>query len=94
MVFPSTLQYILITEITSVSHEYIHYLNAWSFYRTLLLNNYGFLQDVNVVPPLVAVGIFAATLSASLSTLIGASRVLIALARDKLFGKLHLLSER
>ena len=73
---------------------YIHYLNAWSFYRTLLLNNYGFLQDVNVVPPLVAVGIFAATLSASLSTLIGASRVLIALARDKLFGKLHLLSER
>lgn len=44
------------------------------------------MQSVNYVPVLVAIGIFAATFSASLSNLIGASRVLEALSRDKLFG--------
>lgn len=44
------------------------------------------MQPVNYAPVLVAIGIFAATFSASLSNLIGASRVLEALSRDKLFG--------
>lgn len=46
------------------------------------------MQSVNYAPVLVAIGIFAATFSASLSNLIGASRVLEALSRDKLFGSL------
>eukprot|EP00057_Strongylocentrotus_purpuratus_P023265 XP_011677739.1 PREDICTED: solute carrier family 12 member 9 [Strongylocentrotus purpuratus] len=54
--------------------------------RDLLKNDYNFLQHVNVVGPLIAVGVIAATLSTSLSTLIGGSRVLVALAKDRVFG--------
>lgn len=60
---------------------------CFPLHSDLLLNNYNFLQDISLCPELVAIGIFASTLSAALSALIGASRVLIALANDNLFGE-------
>ncbi|KAK5624157.1 hypothetical protein CRENBAI_002463 [Crenichthys baileyi] len=54
--------------------------------RTLLIQDYGFLQRINIWPPFVAIGIYCASLSAAMCAMIGASRILHALALDHLFG--------
>uniref|UniRef100_A0A8C8TC03 Solute carrier family 12 member 9 n=1 Tax=Peromyscus maniculatus bairdii TaxID=230844 RepID=A0A8C8TC03_PERMB len=53
---------------------------------TLLQEDYGFFRGISLWPPLVLIGIYATALSASMSSLIGASRILHALAQDDLFG--------
>uniref|UniRef100_A0A8C8S0R7 Solute carrier family 12 member 9 n=1 Tax=Pelusios castaneus TaxID=367368 RepID=A0A8C8S0R7_9SAUR len=55
--------------------------------RTLLQKDYGFLRDINIWPPFVIIGIYCSTLSAAMSNLIGASRILYALAKDDIFGR-------
>ncbi len=60
---------------------------SWSLsLRLLLINDYAVLQRVNVWPPFVTIGVYCASLSAAMCSMIGASRILHALALDKLFG--------
>lgn len=53
----------------------------------LLQRDYGFMGDINIWPPMVKVGIYSSAISAAMSNLIGASRILYALSKDNLFGK-------
>jgi len=54
--------------------------------RELLHCSYSFLLTINVWPPFVAFGVFFSSMSAALSCLIGASRILFQLAQDEIFG--------
>ncbi|KAG7464620.1 hypothetical protein MATL_G00167360 [Megalops atlanticus] len=54
--------------------------------RVLLIQDYGFFRRINMWPPFVVIGVYCTSLSAAMSSLIGASRILHALALDQLFG--------
>ncbi|XP_047450227.1 solute carrier family 12 member 9 [Mugil cephalus] len=78
--------------ITAVIFTYIIYnllsvMVACTCERELLRRDYSFLRDINFWKPFVTIGVYSSTLSAAMSNLIGASRILYALARDDLFGK-------
>ncbi|XP_045318181.1 solute carrier family 12 member 9 isoform X2 [Leopardus geoffroyi] len=64
----------------------LFFLSSFTCDRTLLQEDYGFFRSISLWPPLVLIGIYATSLSASMSSLIGASRILHALAQDDLFG--------
>lgn len=51
------------------------------------------MELVSIWGPLIYVGCFAATLSSAIASLVGAARVLQALAKDKLYPGIHFFSE-
>ncbi|XP_041660028.1 solute carrier family 12 member 9-like isoform X2 [Cheilinus undulatus] len=71
---------------TFITYNVLSLLSAWTCERHLLQRDYSFLGDINVWPPLVTIGIYSSTMSAAMSNLIGASRILYALSKDRLFG--------
>ncbi|XP_020667148.3 solute carrier family 12 member 9 [Pogona vitticeps] len=72
---------------TYLVYNLLAVLLSWTCDRLLLQRDYSFLRDINVWPPFVIIGVYCSTLSAAMSNLIGASRILYALAKDDLFGK-------
>ena len=56
--------------------------------REALVGNTMIIADVALLPLLIAAGIFAATLSSALGSMMGAPRILQSLARDRLFPRL------
>ena len=64
----------------------LSFLTALTCDSDLLLHDCNYMSTVSVWPPMVAIGTLLATFSASLNNMIGASRVLEAVAKDVLFG--------
>jgi len=62
-------------------------LSASSDRATLVTNNL-VVRDVAWIPVLITLGVFAATLSSALGSMMGAPRILQALARDQIFRRL------
>ncbi|KAF5280941.1 hypothetical protein FQA39_LY17921 [Lamprigera yunnana] len=71
---------------TLIIYLCLSFLTATSCDTFLLQNNYLFMADISVFPSSIAIGLITATWSAALSNVIGASRVLEALTKDRIFG--------
>ncbi|XP_031710366.1 solute carrier family 12 member 9-like [Anarrhichthys ocellatus] len=79
---------------TFITYNLLSLLAAWSCDRHLLQKDYSFLGDINIWPPLVTIGIYSSAMSAAMSNLIGASRILYALSKDCLFGGVLALAKK
>ncbi|XP_034034512.1 solute carrier family 12 member 9 isoform X2 [Thalassophryne amazonica] len=71
---------------TFIVYVILFFLASATCDRTLLIQEYGFFQRINMWPPFVITGVYCAALSAAMCSMIGASRILHALALDELFG--------
>ncbi|XP_061695878.1 solute carrier family 12 member 9-like [Syngnathoides biaculeatus] len=79
---------------TFITYNLLSLLVALSCERPILQRDYSFFGPINVWPPLVTVGVYSSAMSAAMSNLIGASRVLYALSKDDLFGGVLALARR
>lgn len=70
---------------TAVVYLTLLVLLASSFPRAMLVENSLIMEERAWWPALVAAGVFAATLSSALSSMMGAPRILQAFARDRVF---------
>ncbi|XP_044750247.1 solute carrier family 12 member 9 [Coccinella septempunctata] len=73
---------------TFIVYLLISFLTAGTCSTFLMQNNYLFMAGVSIIPSSVAIGLLTATWSASLSNVIGGSRVLEALCKDDVYGAL------
>ncbi|KAK9505345.1 hypothetical protein O3M35_009426 [Rhynocoris fuscipes] len=73
---------------TLISYLTVAVLSAATCSRFLMTNNYSYMMPINSLPVMITIGVLTATFSASLSNLIGSSRVLEALAKDNIYGRL------
>ncbi|KAM3866227.1 solute carrier family 12 member 9-like [Diretmus argenteus] len=80
--------------ITFITYNLLSLLAAGSCERLLLQRDYSFLGNINIWEPLVTIGIYSSTMSAAMSNLIGASRILYALSKDNLFGGVLALARK
>ena len=72
---------------TSVVYILLSLLIAMTCSHDLLISDYTILQKINFCPILIFIGVAFASVSAVLSNMIGASRVIYAIAKDRIFGK-------
>ena len=72
--------------VSFVTYASLMLLIAACIERHTLVNDYLVLQYTSFYQPIVITGIFSATLSSALGSLIGASRILQAVANDRLVG--------
>ncbi|KAL7643016.1 UNVERIFIED_CONTAM: hypothetical protein RMT77_006305 [Armadillidium vulgare] len=73
---------------TFIVYSLLFLLTSSTTSRYLLQNNFSFMLGINVWPPFIVIGVFTSTVSASLSNIIGASRVLAALVKDNIYGSM------
>jgi len=76
------------TSFTLFCYTLLAFLVAFTCDNFLLKNNYNFLQAIDLHFSIVLIGTFVTTLSAAMGCLIGASRVLAAVAKDQVYGVL------
>ena len=68
------------------------FLLAGSQPRVALITDNLIISKIAAMPALIAAGVFAATISSALGSMMGAPRILQSLARDKLFARLEPLA--
>ncbi len=77
-----TLAAVLVTGLVYASQAF---LLGGTRDREALINDTLIMSDIALLPALIAAGIFAATISSAIGSMMGAPRILQSLARDRLF---------
>ena len=77
-----TIAAVIVTGLVYASQAF---LLGGSRSRDLLINDNLIISDIALLPALIAAGVFAATISSALGSMMGAPRILQSVARDRLF---------
>ncbi|MCP3914156.1 MAG: amino acid permease [bacterium] len=78
---------------TAVVYVGIALLLAWCAPRTELIANGMLMRDISALPVAITIGVFAATLSSALGSMMGAPRILQALARDRIYPRIQIFAK-